>query len=71
VPADAAEAARSTLGGARGISDQLPAGFLETAGGAFTDGMRLAAVVAAALLIGTAVVAGVVLRNAEVSPQEP
>ncbi|GIE92964.1 MFS transporter [Paractinoplanes rishiriensis] len=67
VPAEAAEAAQSTLGGAGGVADQLPAGFLETAGLAFTDGLRLTAAVGAVLLLATAAVAGVVLRHTTIS----
>jgi DHA2 family multidrug resistance protein-like MFS transporter len=59
IPAEAAAAARDTLGAAVGVADGLPDGLgaalLETARGAFLQGMHLAAaigaVVAAALLL--------------------
>ncbi|MGC5031166.1 MFS transporter [Micromonospora sp. DT229] len=65
VPADAAEAARSTLGGADGMADQVGPALLESARSAFTDGVQLAAVVSAVMLGITAVIAAVVLRKVQ------
>jgi DHA2 family multidrug resistance protein-like MFS transporter len=68
VPADAAEAARGTLGGALGtaaeLPDQLGAVLLATARDAFTQGLRLTAVVSAIITLITAVVALAVMRRA-------
>ncbi|MGP3951273.1 MFS transporter [Streptomyces sp. 7N604] len=62
-PSEAAEAARSTLGGAKGAASELPAEVLTAAGQAFTDGLRVAAAVSAAVLaMGAAVVAAVLRR---------
>lgn len=67
IPAEAAETARDTLGGALSVSSQLPDGLgdelLEVARLAFTDGLRLTAAISAVLAIGVAVVATVLLRS--------
>lgn len=63
VPADAVQAARSTLGAAGEVSARLGPALLESAERAFTDGMRLAAVVSAVLLMITAIIAAVTLRR--------
>ena len=67
VPPDAAETARDTLGGAVAAGDQLPdplaAELLGAAREAFTQGLQLAAVTSAALAVGTAVLAAVLLRH--------
>jgi DHA2 family multidrug resistance protein-like MFS transporter len=63
VPAQAAEAARDTLGGATGVADQLPAALLDSAAEAFTDGLQVAAAVGTVALAGAAVVAASVLRR--------
>jgi DHA2 family multidrug resistance protein-like MFS transporter len=67
VPPDAAETARDTLGGAVAAGDQLPdplaAELLDAAREAFSQGLQLAAVTSAALAVGTAVVAAVLLRH--------
>jgi MFS transporter, DHA2 family, multidrug resistance protein len=67
VPADAATAARDTLGGAVGVAGQLPAhlaqALLEVARGAFVDGMQAAALISAAVATAVAVVAVTLLRN--------
>jgi DHA2 family multidrug resistance protein-like MFS transporter len=67
VPAEAAEAARDTLGSAVEVAtrlpDQLGAAVLDTAREAFVAGMQLTSVIAAAIGVGLAVLALVVLRN--------
>ncbi|MFH8570258.1 MFS transporter [Streptomyces sp. NPDC017993] len=70
---EAAEAARSTLGGAKGAAGELPAEVLTAAGQAFTDGLRVAAAVGAVALVAGAVAAAVVLRRAGAEPvaEEP
>lgn len=60
----AEDAARSTMGGAKGAAADLPADVLAAAGRAFTDGLRTAAGAGAALLVTGAVVAAAVLRRA-------
>ncbi|GAA1829718.1 MFS transporter [Luedemannella flava] len=67
VPADAAEAARSTLGAADDVAGQLGPAMLESARRAFTDGVQLAAVASAVMLAITAVVAAIVLRRVTTS----
>ncbi len=68
VPPEAAEAARGTLGGALAATAQLPhqlgAALLGTAREAFTQGLRLTAVVSAVTVMVTALMAAVVLRPA-------
>ena len=65
VPPDTAEAARDTLGGALAAGDGLPAplaaDLLETARQAFTDGLQMAATLSAALAIGAALLAAMLL----------
>jgi DHA2 family multidrug resistance protein-like MFS transporter len=56
-------AARDTLGGAVGAADRLPAGLLATAGGAFVQGLQLAALTSAAVVAGMAVLAALLLRG--------
>jgi MFS transporter, DHA2 family, multidrug resistance protein len=67
VPADAAAAVRDTLGGAVGAAGELPAQLrqlvLDTARGAFVDGMQAAALISAAVAVAVAVVAVTLLRN--------
>jgi DHA2 family multidrug resistance protein-like MFS transporter len=67
VPADQAEAARDTLGGAVAISSELPEALasqvLETAQLAFTQGMQVVALVSAIIAALAAVGAAVFLRN--------
>jgi DHA2 family multidrug resistance protein-like MFS transporter len=67
VPPEAAEAARDTLGGAVSVADQLPdpldAQLLDTAREAFTQGLRLTSVTSAAIVLGMAILALVLLRH--------
>jgi DHA2 family multidrug resistance protein-like MFS transporter len=67
VPADAAEAARDTIGGAVAAGEQLPAALasqlLDAAGEAFTQGMQVVALVSAVLAAVTAVLAAILLRH--------
>jgi MFS transporter, DHA2 family, multidrug resistance protein len=64
VPADAADAARDTLGGALGAAGDLPGGLLDAATDAFAQGVQAAALVSAALMIALAVAALRLLRGA-------
>jgi MFS transporter, DHA2 family, multidrug resistance protein len=68
VPPESAEAARDTLGGAVGAADELPdqlgAELLDAAREAFTQGLQLAAVMSAAIVLGMAILAVVLLRHA-------
>jgi DHA2 family multidrug resistance protein-like MFS transporter len=64
VPADAADAARDTLGGALGAAEDLPGRLLDAATDAFAQGFQMAAAVSAVLLAGLAAVALRVLRGA-------
>ena len=68
VPPESVEAARDTLGGAIGaankLPDQLGAELLDAAREAFTQGLQLAAVISAAILLGMAIFAVVLLRHA-------
>jgi len=72
VPAEAATAARDTLGGAVAVAEQLPAGVGETvvavAREAFMSGMHLTSWIAAAVAAGLALLAVVALRS---GPSEP
>jgi hypothetical protein len=71
-PAQAADAARDTLGGATGVADQFPAGLLVTAGQAYTDGLQAAAAASAVALAAAAAVAATLLRRTPTrSRQEP
>ena len=73
VPRHAAEAARDTLGGAAAAAGQLPdqlgQALLGAAHQAFTQGLRVAAATSAAMTIGIAIVAGIVLRRVRSSAQ--
>ncbi len=73
VPPDAAELARSTLGGALAAAEQLPdpfgAALLATAREAFAQSLELVALLSAAILIATAIVAAARLRS--VKPANP
>jgi DHA2 family multidrug resistance protein-like MFS transporter len=67
VPAAAATAARDTLGGAFAVAAELPdrigAAVLAAARGAFSEGMVLVAVICAVIAVGTAIMAGTILRK--------
>jgi DHA2 family multidrug resistance protein-like MFS transporter len=67
VPSDAAEIARSTIGGAVSVSGQLPgavgAELLETARDAFAQAFGTMAVISAAIAIGVAILAAALLRR--------
>ncbi len=67
VPADAADIARDTLGGAVAVAAQLPgevgSNLLTVAQDAFVGGMALAAGISAVLAIAIAILAVVMLRN--------
>jgi DHA2 family multidrug resistance protein-like MFS transporter len=71
VPADIAEAARGTLGGAVAAAGQLPdqlgATLLPTAQAAFTQGLQVAAGISAVVMIGAAGLAAVLLRRVAAS----
>ena len=60
LPAEAAEAARDSIGAALGVAAQVGGerglALAEAAGSAFTDGLGIAFLVAAALMMATAVV---------------
>jgi DHA2 family multidrug resistance protein-like MFS transporter len=66
LPAEAAVAARDTLGGAMGVATQLPgqlgALLVDAAREAFTQGMQLTVTLSAAVAVGAAVMATVLLR---------
>ena len=68
VPAEAADAARDTLGGAVAAAAALPTdvgtALLATAQGAFVQGMQVAAVLSAVMAVGVAIVALTSLRDA-------
>ena len=75
VPAEAADAARDTLGGAAAAAAQLPAelgaAVLGAAQEAFVAGMRLSSAIAAVIGVALAVLALVVLRNQQpTAPEE-
>ena len=67
IPADAAAAARDTLGGAVGVAGQLPGelgrALLAVARDAFVDGMQAVAAITAVIAIGVAALALVMLRR--------
>ncbi len=73
IPSQAAAAARDTLGGAVGVAGQLPAdvgaALLSTAREAFTMGLQVTAAISAAVAIGIAVLATVLLRGVRGSSQ--
>jgi len=68
IPAGLAAAALDTLGGAVNVAGQLPGpvgqALLDLARGAFVQGLNLAAGISAAVAIGAAVMAAVLLRHA-------
>ncbi len=68
VPAQAATAARDTLGGDTGAAEQLLPALLATATQAFTDGLQVAAAVNALALVGVAIMAATAVRGL-VAPQ--
>ena len=67
VPSQAAHAARDTLGGAVAVAGQLPdqpgQALLDVARQAFTQGLQLTFAVSAAVAIGIAILAAVLLRH--------
>ena len=67
VPPAAAEAARDTLGGAVAAADELPvplgAELLDSAREAFTQALQLTAITSAAVVLGMAILAAVLLRH--------
>jgi DHA2 family multidrug resistance protein-like MFS transporter len=69
-PAEAAESARDSLGGALDAADSLSASVIDTAVQAFASGMRLAAVASAVLMVAMAAIAYRLLREprAEAGP---
>lgn len=72
VPADVAETARDTIGGAVGVTGELPAqvgsALLGTARDAFSNGMSLAAGISAGVMAVLAVTTFVLLRKVQVQP---
>src|SRR6266480_7861018 len=74
IPAEAAAAARDTLGGALAaagqLSHELGAALLETAREAFTRGLQLTAITSAVVAVGMAILVVVLLRQVR-SPSEP
>jgi MFS transporter, DHA2 family, multidrug resistance protein len=81
VSPEEAEAARSTLGGAVAVAEELPQGvadeLLASARDAFTVGLQVSALVSAVIAAGAAVLAAILLRGvrmgsaSEVGPGEP
>ncbi|MGH2450437.1 MAG: MFS transporter [Candidatus Limnocylindria bacterium] len=67
LPAEAAAAARDTLGAARGVASQLPEGvgapLLDAARVAFVQGMQVAAAISVVVALGVAVLALFALRD--------
>ena len=67
VPAEVAEVARDTLGAAVGVAGQLPdqvgLALLGIAREAFVQGLHLAAAISAAIAIGAAIMAVILLRR--------
>jgi DHA2 family multidrug resistance protein-like MFS transporter len=67
IPAEAADIARNTLGGAVSVASQLPgevgAALLDVARGSFVQGMHTVAAIAAVIAIISAIVGLTVLRN--------
>jgi len=67
LPPEAVEAARDTLGGALAVAGQLPdqlgAGLLEAAREAFTHSLQLTAATSAAVAVGIAILAAILLRR--------
>jgi DHA2 family multidrug resistance protein-like MFS transporter len=74
VPAELADAAADTLGGAGAVAAQLPAAdgaaLLHAANSAFVSGLHLTSLVAAVIAVGLAVLAAVALRTPEPAPVE-
>jgi DHA2 family multidrug resistance protein-like MFS transporter len=75
VPADEAETARDTLGGAVAVSGELPAALsdqvLEAARVAFTDGLQVVALVSAIIAALAAIGVAIFLRQVRAAPHEP
>jgi MFS transporter, DHA2 family, multidrug resistance protein len=75
VPPEAAEAVRDTLGGAVVVAELLPgplgAGLLGAAREAFTQGLQLTAVTSAAIVVGMAILAVILLRNVSAGAEPP
>jgi MFS transporter, DHA2 family, multidrug resistance protein len=77
VSGESAATAQDTLGGAAQAAEDLPAGLgdtlLDGARDAFTQGLRVAALVGVAVAVGTAIAAGILLRRTGQGPpsQEP
>jgi DHA2 family multidrug resistance protein-like MFS transporter len=67
ISSEAAEIARDTLGGAVGVAGQLPdllgLALLDVARAAFVQGLHLAATISAAVAIGAALMAVILLRR--------
>ena len=67
IPAEAAAAARDTLGGAVAVAQELPGelgtAVIGVARDAFVQGMQVASTVSAVLAVGLAILAVVMLRN--------
>jgi MFS transporter, DHA2 family, multidrug resistance protein len=67
VPAEAADVARDTLGGAVSVAAQLPPDLgravLDVARESFVQGLHITAAISAAIALGSAVLAAVLLRN--------
>lgn len=67
LPAEAARAARDTLGGALAVAEQLPepvgGALVDAAHAAFTQGLRLTATIGCVLMIAAAVFAASMLRS--------
>ena len=71
VPAEASAGARDTLAGALDSAALLPAGVLDAAELAFTDGLQIVAATGAGVALVMAVAAGVLLRRVAPSSAEP
>jgi len=75
IPADAAAAARDTLGGAVGVAQALPAQLGQTvlavAQDAFVAGMQVAAALSGVIAIGVALLAVAVLRDVRPTTDQP
>jgi DHA2 family multidrug resistance protein-like MFS transporter len=74
LPAEAANVARGTLGGAVGVASSLPpqtaAALLSAARASFADGMHVAAAIAAVVGLGLALFALVTLRGLDARPSD-
>jgi DHA2 family multidrug resistance protein-like MFS transporter len=74
IPPEAQEVARDTLGGAIGISSQLPGGLgsllLEAARGSFVQGLQLTVLISVAVAAVAAVLVFVTLRNVQRTSEE-